>query len=83
MLPELETLLEAKGEVVPRPEYDGAGLTKKTKQEGAKPEESEDRDQGQDEGVEEVEDAKPAVSSKLDKYKLKGNHEATSDEDED
>ncbi|KAK5115532.1 hypothetical protein LTR62_001191 [Meristemomyces frigidus] len=77
VLPQLETLLRSKGEDVPRPQYDGAGMIKKTKKEdiGA-------ADEAQDEVDDDTVDAKPVASSKIDKYRMKHNHEATSDEDD-
>ncbi|TKA50545.1 hypothetical protein B0A55_12878, partial [Friedmanniomyces simplex] len=75
VLPQLESILRSQGIDVPRPQYDGPGAIQSL-QEG--------EDDGQDEeaDADEGKDEKPVKTSKLDKFKLKANHEATSDEDE-
>ncbi|KAK4890315.1 hypothetical protein LTR27_010958 [Elasticomyces elasticus] len=77
ILPQLEDLLKSKGIDVPRPKYDGASSPKA---------EQEDEDDDDEAKVEEK-DEKPVLNekpgkSKLDRFKLKANHEETSDEDE-
>lgn len=74
MLPEIERSLKAKGISIPRPAYDGSA----SKNDGN---EQEPNDKVQAEASED-DDATHGTSSRLDKYKLKANHEATSDEDE-
>lgn len=68
-------MLKSKGIKVPRPNYDGKATDSAVEQDGETPEDSE----------EDEEDTKPVnkSKSKLDKFKLKPNHEATSDEDDD
>jgi hypothetical protein len=84
-LPEIEKVLKAKGITIPRPEYGGARASPKA--------ESQDEEENEEE-VEDVkkptkpvqeseqeEDAKPVAASKLDRFRHRANHEATSDED--
>ncbi|KAK3674460.1 hypothetical protein LTR78_005546 [Recurvomyces mirabilis] len=72
LLPQIETVLISKGENVPRPDSGNSGKPSTAKQE-------QDSDQDEDNTV----DAKHVPENKLDKYMMKGNHEATSDEDDD
>lgn len=87
-LPEIEKALKAKGISIPRPEYGEARSSLKAE------DEVEEENEGQEEGEEVVkesakavdaseqeEDAKPAAANKLDKFRHKANHEATSEED--
>ncbi|KAK4497991.1 hypothetical protein PRZ48_010647 [Zasmidium cellare] len=76
LLPQLENVLTAKGIKVPRPKYDQAS----SKKAAAEEEEEEDREDSEDD----EDDEKPASKStgRLDKFKHKANHEATSDEDD-
>lgn len=74
MLPEIEKSLKDKGISIPRPAYDG--VNSKQDDDGEAP------DSNLEAGADEDDDATPATSSRLDQYKLKANHEATSDEDE-
>ena len=66
--------MKEKGVSIPRPEYDGVPTKI-------------DEDKGEAEKVkaagseEEDESVKPAKAGRLDKFKHKANHEATSDED--
>lgn len=78
MLPEIEKALQAKGISIPRPKYDGAQPVVEGKQDD-EDEETEDKVKATDE--DEDEDAKPVRAGRLDKFKHKANHEATSDED--
>ncbi|KAK4613719.1 Putative RNA polymerase II transcriptional coactivator [Fulvia fulva] len=77
LLPQIESSLGAKGIEVPRPQYGGDSSAKSV--------EVEDDDAAKvnvnDEEEAEEEPVKPS-KSKLDKFKLKPNHEATSDEDD-
>ena len=81
LLPQVESSLRAKGIEVPRPQYDGdsGAASINEKDNGAvkvKKDDAEDEE-------EEEEPVKPSKSaSKLEKFKLKQNHEATSDEDD-
>lgn len=72
ILPQLEGVLKSKGVEVPRPQYDTAATQAR----------AEDLDESEEDDEEE-EFEKPKSKGKLDKYKMKSNHEATSDEDED
>lgn len=66
--------MKEKGVSIPRPEYDGVSTkidAEEEKAEKVKTGESE----------EEEENVKPATTGRLDKFKHKANHEATSDED--
>lgn len=75
MLPEIEKSLQAKGVSVPRPKYDASGSTAVDNDEK---EESEDKTAA---ASEDEEVAKSVKANRLDKFKHKANHEATSDED--
>jgi hypothetical protein len=72
ILPDIERVLKSKGVEVPRPQY-GKATTKTVKEE-----EHVDDDEEDDEEFE-----TSRSKGKLEKFKLKPNHEATSDEDED
>jgi len=89
-LPEIEKALKSKGITIPRPEYGGA----RASLEAEEPTEEENQEEEEEEVEEEVkkpanpveasedeEDAKPVAKSKLDRFRHKANHEATSDED--
>ncbi|KAK4548855.1 hypothetical protein LTR36_008628 [Oleoguttula mirabilis] len=76
ILPQIEGVLESKGITIPRPKYDG----KPTVEEPAADEE--DGEEGEEDEAEEAKDEKPKTSGRLDKFKMKRNHEATSDEDD-
>lgn len=78
MLPEIEMTLQSKGITIPRPKYDGTQSVVEGKQDD-EDEETKDKVKATDE--DENEDAKPAKAGRLDKFKHKANHEATSDED--
>jgi hypothetical protein len=71
LLPQVEKVLKAKGQTVPRPQYDGAS---------SKATATADDDE---EDEEDEEEAVSKTKGKLDRFKMKKNHEATSDEDED
>ncbi|KAH9845821.1 Transcriptional Coactivator p15 (PC4) [Teratosphaeria destructans] len=69
VLPQIESTLKSKGIAIPRPKYDGGAAD-------AGNDEPEEEDE--EEAPDEEEDAKP---SKLDKFRMRPNHEATSDEE--
>ena len=75
ILPDIERVLKSKRIEVPRPQY-GKAAAKAVDEE-----EEEEVDDEEDDDDEEVETSKS--KGKLGKFKLKSNHEATSDEDED
>ena len=77
MLPEVESALKAKGQTVPRPKYDGA-----TTEELVEAEDESNAVKEEEEEVDQDDDRATAPKGKLDKFKMKPNHEATSDEDE-
>ncbi|KAK5124384.1 hypothetical protein LTR85_001601 [Meristemomyces frigidus] len=76
ILPDIESVLKSKGITIPRPTYDGKPATEEPAAE------EEDEEDGGEEEEEEVKDEKPKTSGRLDKLKMKQNHEATSDEDD-
>jgi hypothetical protein len=87
-LPEIEKALEAKGITIPRPEYGDVRASSKAEEQAE--EENEDEEEEEEEvkkpakaveASEDEEDAKPVAKSKLDRFRHKANHEATSDED--
>ena len=82
VLPDIDHVLKSKGIEVPRPQYDKAAATSS---DPAEAESEEDEDEDEDEGEDEDEEAfeQPKSKRKLNKFKMKSNHEATSDEDED
>ena len=74
IVPQIESVLDSKGVKVPRPNYDGKPeVAKVDNQETIEGEEERD-------GGAEVQDR--TSSGKLEKYRMKKNHEATSDEDD-
>jgi hypothetical protein len=79
-LPEIEKALKAKGISIPRPKY-GASSAKEVEDD----EEDEDAAEPGKKAVADVDEdeepLKPVKSGRLDKFKHKANHEATSDED--
>jgi hypothetical protein len=89
-LPEIEKALKAKGITIPRPEYGGARASPKIEEQVEENEEEEEEEEEEEaakkptkavEASEDEEDAKPVGKSKLDRFKHRANHEATSDED--
>ena len=87
-MPEIEKALKAKGITIPRPEYGDARASSKAEEQAE--EENEDEEEEKEEvkkpakaveASEDEEDAKPVAKSKLDRFRHKANHEATSDED--
>jgi hypothetical protein len=88
-LPEIEKALKAKGITIPRPEYGGARASPKTEEQVEENEEEEEEEEEEAakkptkavEASEDEEDAKPVGKSKLDRFRHRANHEATSDED--
>jgi hypothetical protein len=86
-LPEIEKALKAKGISIPRPKY-GASSAKEVEDDE---EDEVDADVDEDAAEpgkkavadvdEDEEPLKPVKSGRLDKFKHKANHEATSDED--
>ena len=92
-LPEIEKVLKAKGITIPRPEYGGARVSPKAEDQEENDEEN-DEEEVEEEEEEEVkkpgkaskasdraEDMRPVAASKLDRFRHRANHEATSDED--
>lgn len=87
-LPEIEKALKAQGITIPRPDYGGAHAFPKDEDQA---EEDKEEEEDEEEEVkkpakaveesEDEEDAKPVAASKLDRFRHKANHEATSDED--
>ena len=77
LIPDIEGQLKKKGITVPRPRFDKAV---KDEEDADVVEVDDDADADEEEEVKEEE--APKRKSKLDKFKLKKNHEATSDEDE-
>ena len=75
-MPHLENALKAKGLDIPRPNYDTQ--TSVIKAEDNLEDEAEDEEADADEDAPDVNPAR----NKLDGFKMKANHEATSDEDE-
>lgn len=75
MLPQIEDVLKSKGEDVPRPDYKSSSAAV----DPSSPAENE----AEDGGKADVNDVGGSLAvSKLDQFKYsKGNHEATSDED--
>lgn len=73
LLPAIEGVLSSKGIQAARPKYD-QGPAKKAVATDQEPDEDEDDD-------EEVVEPASKSTGKLDKFKHKANHEATSDED--
>ena len=88
-LPAIEKALKAKGISVPRPKY-GSSFAKEV-DEDEEEEEEENGDEDEDAGElskgavadasDEEEPVKPVKPGRLDKFKHKANHEATSEED--
>lgn len=85
VLPEIERVLKAQGATVPRPRYGQV-----TEDEAEDEESQRDRDEDDEEArsgdgdsrTVPSEDAAPSnEQSKLEKFRMKKNHEATSDED--
>lgn len=86
-LPAIESALKAKGISIPRPKYGGSSAK------AAEEDENEEVDEHEDEVVKEPgkkaisdvdddeEPLKPVKPGRLDKFKHKANHEATSEED--
>lgn len=70
--------MKGKGVSVPRPQYDG----KETAGSEDAEEEEEEKSADDEEMDDDDEEATSKPSSKLNKYKMKPNHEATSDEEE-
>ncbi|GAB7365803.1 hypothetical protein MBLNU230_g7136t1 [Neophaeotheca triangularis] len=87
VLPEIESVLKSKGVEIPRPKYDGvaapveeaSGEADREKEEVV--DENEEREEEAKKEEEVDVDEKPAAG-RLDKFRMKKNHEATSDEDE-
>jgi hypothetical protein len=81
-LPEIEKALKSKGITIPRPAYDGVPAKAVEKDD-----EEEEEDAGEPEqkaiaeASEDEEIVKPVKASRIDRFKHKANHEATSEED--
>ncbi|KAK3703087.1 hypothetical protein LTR37_014698 [Vermiconidia calcicola] len=70
LVPEIERVLKSKGITVPRPRFDGGPAAK-------------DEEPVADEVDEDADEAEASThKGKLDKFKMKKNHETTSDEEE-
>jgi len=81
ILPEIESILKSRGITVARPKYDGVSdAGGADEEEVAVADGDGDADAGEEQEKKTVKEEKK--SSKLDKVKLKANHEATSDEEE-
>lgn len=76
LIPEIEQVLKSKGVTVPRPQYDKKASVKE--EDENENDEHEDGDAAEDD----EKDTSTKHKGKLDKFKMKKNHEATSDEDE-
>lgn len=80
LLPQVEAALKSKGCKVSRPPYDSTSGTEETESK------VDTKDKADSEDEVEKKPSEPAKSSnaksKLDKFKHKANHEATSDEDD-
>jgi hypothetical protein len=81
-------VLKAKGITITRPEYGGARASPKTEDQAEEENEVEEDEEEEVkkpakavEESEQEEDAKPVAASKLDRFRHRANHEATSDED--
>jgi hypothetical protein len=80
-LPDIEKALKAKGITIPRPAYDGAP-TNAVEEDDEEEEDAEAPEQKAiAEASEDEEVVKPVKASRLDRFKHKANHEATSEED--
>jgi hypothetical protein len=77
VLPQVESALKAKSIDVPRPDYSSAPSKKSASNESA------DDDDDDDDEDERIDRSRKSSGSKLDSFKHKANHEATSDEDDD
>ncbi|GAB7324723.1 hypothetical protein MBLNU13_g08582t1 [Cladosporium sp. NU13] len=88
-LPAIERALKAKGISVPRPRYgsSSANQVDEDEEEGEEKNEDEDAEEPDKEAVADASDeeepvkSKPVKAGRLDKFKHKANHEATSEED--
>ena len=80
ILPDLERVLKSKGVTVPRPQYDKKSAPKPEDEE--EEEEEEEETGAVDEGSDDAEAEASKHRGKLDRFKNRRNHEATSDEDE-
>jgi hypothetical protein len=80
-LPEIEKALKAKGIFIPRPKYDGVS-TKKVKEDEEGSDDAREPAQKVIASASEHEDVQKSVTAgRLDKFKHRANHEATSEED--
>ena len=70
LIPDIERVLKSKGKEVPRLRFDKATA------------DEDDEENGEDEVVKEEEDEPLSRKGKLDKLKMKKNHEMTSEEEE-
>lgn len=81
-MPDIEKALKAKGITIPRPAYDGAPTNAVEEDDEEEEEEAEAPEQKAiAEASEDEEVVKPVKASRLDRFKHKANHEATSEED--
>jgi hypothetical protein len=83
-LPEIEKALKAKGVAIPRPAYDGVP-TKAVEEDEEEEDKEEDAGEPEQKAIaaasEDEEIVKTVKASRLDRFKHKANHEATSEED--
>jgi hypothetical protein len=88
-LPEIEKVLKAKGITIPRPEYGGARVSPKAEDQEENDEEEVEKEEEEEvkkpgkasKASDRAEDMRPVAASKLDRFRHRANHEATSDED--
>lgn len=82
LMPDIERVLKKKGIKAPRPQYD-----KKASSPEVDDDEDEEKSASEEDDAEESEEEKPSKKSskskgKLDKFKMKPNHEATDSSEE-
>jgi hypothetical protein len=80
-LPEIEKALKSKGITIPRPAYDGVPAKAVDEDDEEEEDAGEPEQKAIVEASEDEEIAKPVKASRLDRFKHKANHEATSEED--
>lgn len=74
LLPDIERVLQSKGVTVPRPQYD--------KNAALRDADADDQEEPVDEQEEDVGEEPAPRKGRLEKFRMKGNHESTSDEDD-
>jgi hypothetical protein len=80
-LPKIEKALKSKGITIPRPAYDGVPAKAVDEDDEEEEDAGEPEQKAIVEASEDEEIAKPVKASRLDRFKHKANHEATSEED--